>query len=100
MPVERDASNGMDKVVLRSPEVRGLAPACRRDSRWQHNCACCRTADTPTAVRRARVPRPSRRTPQGATAEVYLHGAHVVSWRDPSGKVRGGCLSRMHVWLE
>jgi hypothetical protein len=26
---------------------------------------------------------------QGATAEVYLHGAHVVSWKDPAGKVRG-----------
>jgi hypothetical protein len=24
---------------------------------------------------------------QGATAEVYLHGAHVVSWKDASGKV-------------
>eukprot|EP00878_Enallax_costatus_P002464 GHUV01002644.1.p2 GENE.GHUV01002644.1~~GHUV01002644.1.p2 ORF type:complete len:282 (+),score=70.65 GHUV01002644.1:245-1090(+) len=26
------------------------------------------------------------RTEQGATAEIYLHGAHVVSWKDPSGK--------------
>lgn len=25
---------------------------------------------------------------QGASAEVYLHGAHVVSWKDASGKVR------------
>jgi hypothetical protein len=24
---------------------------------------------------------------QGATAEVYLHGAHVVSWKDAAGKV-------------
>lgn len=24
---------------------------------------------------------------QGSTAEVYLHGAHVVSWRNPAGKV-------------
>lgn len=25
---------------------------------------------------------------QGHTAEVYLHGAHVVSWKDPAGKVQ------------
>lgn len=42
MPVEKDANNGLDKVIIRSQ--------------------------------------------QGATAEVYLHGAHVVSWKDPSGK--------------
>lgn len=26
------------------------------------------------------------RSEQGATSEIYLHGAHVVSWKDPSGK--------------
>jgi D-hexose-6-phosphate mutarotase len=24
---------------------------------------------------------------QGNTAEIYLHGAHVVSWKDSDGKV-------------
>eukprot|EP00775_Hariotina_reticulata_P007154 gene7154-7369_t len=42
MPVEKDASNGLEKLVLRSA--------------------------------------------QGNIAEIYLHGAHVVSWKDSTGK--------------
>ncbi len=32
-------------------------------------------------------------TRQGSSAEVYLHGAHVTSWKSAAGEVRTHCLS-------
>jgi hypothetical protein len=46
-------------------------------------------ADTPTrCIRHLPLLPLATAVHQGASAEVYLHGAHVVSWKDPSGKVR------------
>ncbi|KAF8068431.1 BETAC-AD [Scenedesmus sp. PABB004] len=38
------------------------------------------------AAATARPAPPLDAPPQGASAEIYLHGAHVTSWKDPSGK--------------
>ena len=81
--VKDDARGGLEKVVLRSESV-SFALVVR--------------AFGDGAPRGARLPsfRPSRssvRSPQnahkqGATAEVFLYGSHVVSWKAPDGKVR------------
>lgn len=78
MPVEKDAANGLDKVVIKSAQVRaqGCSSPVQSPALGTVQLIC--TMCSPH----------THRLSQGSTAEVYLHGAHVVSWKDPAGKVR------------
>jgi hypothetical protein len=89
--VKDEARGGLEKVVLRSESVswwrwregRASARAAQRgDERGGGAAAATRSrpGETPTTTTNK----------QGATAEVFLYGSHVVSWKEPDGKVRGG----------
>jgi hypothetical protein len=75
-PIVKDDANGLDKVVLKTPKVRHeRACICNAHART-------RTLNTQRTSQHHHLKPPKK----GASAEVYLHGAHVTAFRTASGR--------------